>query len=153
MNDQVNGVAMVADLSALLPEDTAVLRICKPGTSIPTGWEITMAGPGHPKTVALGNKQQRDINDRNARLEAQRQNGRKVKPEIKADGETTREFIEGLVARIVTWTPIKIGDEAFGFSEKSAVELLSRPAMGAFVGQIVDFLIDERAFMKDSANS
>lgn len=145
-----------ADLSALLPEDTAVLTICKPGTSDPVGppaWEITMAGPGHPKTVALNNKQQRETEDRNARLEAQRQNGRKVKPETKADGERTREFVEGLVARIVSWTPVKIGDETIEFSEKAAISLLLRPQMGAFVAQIVDFLIDERAFMKGSANS
>ncbi|HEY4724324.1 MAG TPA: hypothetical protein VII92_20885 [Anaerolineae bacterium] len=140
------------DLSELIPSDIGILHIVKPGTSEKTGWQITMAGPGHPKTVAFNNANERKRRDHENRIEAARINCRKYKPEDFADGESRKEFIEGLVSRIVTWTPVKIGQEVIEFSDNAAIELLLRPIMGSFVGQIVDYLIDERAFMKDSAN-
>lgn len=147
--DTLNGA--VTDLSALIPEDTSPLYIVVPGTNKRTGWVITLAGPGHPKTVALNNETARKQLLLEQRIENARVNGRKFKSEDKQPDEQRREFIESLVARMVTWTPIKIGDEAFEFSDKIAVDLLSRPVMGPYVAQIVDALIAEGAFMKDSA--
>lgn len=149
--EKVNGVSV--DLSATLPSDTAELHMVVPGSNKRNGWVITMAGPGHAKTVALNNETARKQLQLDQRIEQARVNGRKFKSEDKQPDEQRREFIESLVARIVTWTPISIGDEKFEFSDKTAIDLLSRPVMGPYVAQIVDAIIDERFFMKDSANN
>lgn len=145
--------ADAVDLSALIPIDTADLHIVAPGTNERTGWVITFAGPGHPKTIAINNETSRKQLEEAKRIKQAQANGRKYKADDVQPEESRREFIEGLVARMVAWTPVKIGAETFEFSDKVAVDLLLRPVMGAFVSQIVEFLIDERTFTKDSANS
>lgn len=156
MSEHVNGA--VVDLLTTLPNDTAELHMVVPGSNQRTGWVITMAGPGHPKTVALNNETSRKQLLLEQRIEQARVNGRKFKSEDKQPDDNRREFIESLVARMVTWTwqgqpALKIGDEDIVFSDKAAVELLLRPVMGLYVAQIVDAVVDERFFMKGSATN
>jgi hypothetical protein len=153
MSEHVNGAVVVANMADDLPMETAELHIVKPGTSIKTGWVITMAGPGHPKTVALGNKESRKTLEEQRRIKLQQARGQRVKIDDVEPEENAREFVEGLVARIVTWTPVDFGAGQVDFSEKAAVELLLDPNKGMYVGQIVDFLIAERSFMKGSAKT
>lgn len=160
MNDVVNG-APVVDLSGgeALPADSAVLHIVLPGTNKRTGWDVTFAGPGHPKTIALNNETSRKQLHRQEQIERAQVNGRKWKGDDKTPDEQRREFVEGLVARVISWTPVNFGDGPVEFNEgdatapKRAVDLLLKPKLGAYVAQFVDFLIDERTFMKDSANN
>lgn len=143
--------ASVVDLTAIMPSDTADLHIVAPGTNKRIGWVITIAGPGHDKTVAFNNGNERKRLALEQRIESSRVNGRKWKGDDKQPDDSRREFIEGLVARIVTWTPVDIGAGPVAFSDKAAVELLLNPKMGPFVAQIVDFLLDERSFTTGSA--
>jgi hypothetical protein len=46
----------VINMADDLPQDTAELHIVKPGTNIPTGWIITLAGPGHPQSIEIMNE-------------------------------------------------------------------------------------------------
>ena len=46
-----------------------------------------------------------------------------------------------------------LGDKEYPFTEATAVELLIRPEMSPYVNQIVEFLLDDKAFMKASAIS
>lgn len=142
-----------ADLSSFLPSDTGDLHVVIPGTNKPMGWVITLAGPGHAKTIALNNEGSRKRLHRQSEIERAQVNGKKWRVEEQTPEESTRDFVAGLVARIVTWTPIKLGSETIEFSESAAIDLLLRPEMGHYVGQIVDYLVGERAFMKGSANS
>lgn len=144
---------VAVDLSGTLPVDTAVLYTVIPGTNKRSGWDIVMAGPGHAKTIALNSENERKRLLLEQRIESARINSRKWKPEDKQADESRREFVESLVARIVSWTPVNFGDGPVEFSEKAAVTLLLSPRLGGYVTQIVDFLIDERTFMKDSANN
>jgi hypothetical protein len=139
-----------ADLTAFLPIDTGILKTVAPGTNSPTGWDIEIAGPSHPKTIAHQETIARRSLREAQRLEQAQANGRKWKAEERDVADNRREFIEGLVARIVGWSPVSIGGKTYEFSESSAVELLSMPAMGSFVAQIVEYLLDERSFMKPS---
>lgn len=139
------------DLTAIMPADTADLHIVAPGTNRRTGWVITFAGPGHERAIALSNNAQRKRLALEQRIEQARVNGRKWKGDDKQPEENRREFIEDLVGRIVTWTPVDIGDGPIAFSDKAAVELLLRPKMGFAVAQISDFLLDERSFTTGSA--
>jgi hypothetical protein len=152
----------VIDLSGddALPADTAVLHTVYPGTNKPTGWDITFAGPGHMKTVAFSLSKERERLHRAAQIERSQINGRKWKgDDDKPPEQSRRDFVGDLVARIVSWTPVNFGDGPVEFNEgdpaaeKRAVELLCKPKLGGYVAQIVEFLIDERSFMKASASN
>ena len=143
----------VVDLSADLPLDTIELKMLRPGTDEPNGWVLTMAGPAHPKTVAFQNERKRARLQREAAIEAAQVNGRKYKPEQKTAEESDNETIRWIVSRIVTWTPIKLGEQTIAFTDEAAVELLLRPVMAPYLQQIVDYIGAERAFMPRSATS
>jgi hypothetical protein len=143
----------VANLMDDLPMDTSDLHVVKPGTNKRTGWVVTFAGPGHPKTIALNTETLRKQLDEAKRIKQSQANSRKVKLDDEQPEDSRREFIEGLVARIVTWSPVDFGEGPIEFSDKAAVALLLDPKKGAYVSQFVDFLIDDRAFMKGSATT
>lgn len=150
MTEATQGKAL--DLSAFVPQQTADFFPLIPGTNKQLGWKITFGGPSHPKVVAYAENASRKDLLRTAEIEKARVNGRKWKGDMeKQPEESRREFITGLVARIVDWTPVRLGDKDYFFSETTAVELLMLPEMGPYVGQIVDWLLDDKAFMKDSA--
>ena len=149
---EMNGAPV--DLGAFTPSDTADLHVKSPAD--PTreiGWVVTFAGPSHPKTVALNNEVSRDALRRAKEIELSRVNGRKWKGDGKDVDTNRREFVEGIVSRIITWTPVELDGKRYEFEAKSAVELLLNPKMGAFVAQFVDFLTEDRSFMKDSATT
>jgi len=155
MDNTANNAASpaVVNLAGALPHQSAELSIVFQGTSKPTGWVITIAGPGHPKTIAYNNEMERERLHRDALIEQSRANGKKYKSDELTPEESRRKFVEGLTARIVTWTPVDFGWGVVEFSEKTGVDTLLRPELGFAVGQIVDYLVGERAFMKDAAKT
>jgi hypothetical protein len=147
LNDKLAATNLIDDL----PRDTADLHVLKPGTNKPTGWIVTFAGPSHPKSIALFAATARKQLDEAKAFRQQQLNNRKIKLDDEMPEANRREFVEGVVARIVTWTPVDIGDGPVEFSDKAATDLLLNPKMGIYVMQFVEFLAAERAFMKDSA--
>ena len=144
----------IVDLSAFIPTDTAVLAILAPGGVTSTGWNVTFAGPGHPKAVAFTEEASRKNLRRQRQIETAQINGRKYKPEEREVDEARRENVAWVVARIVDWTPVKLGPgDPIAFSDGAAFELLLRPEMGWALGQMVEFLADERSFTKGSAKT
>ena len=145
----------VVDLSDLLPQDTAELHMLIPGTNKRLGWVLTMAGPGHPKTVAASNENRRKDLQRSARIEQAQVNGRKYKADDVQPDESRRDFVAGLVARIVDWTPVRFSKDSppITFNDAAAVDLLLQPRMAPYVAQITDFVLDEKSFMTASAIS
>jgi hypothetical protein len=143
----------VADLTNDIPLLTSELHIVKPGTSIQTGWVITMCGPAHPKTIAFQEMKQRDRLDKEATIEQAQVNQRKYKAVPKKVVEANLEGVEWVVSRIDTWTPVKIGGETIAFSDAAAIKLLARPEMGQYFRQIVDYIEGERSFMPRSAEN
>lgn len=141
-------------LDDFVPQDTAELHVKIPGTERPLGWIITFGGPSHPKTVAAAERASRKDLQRSNEIEKAKINGRKWKGDMdKAPDEVKREFIQTLVDRMVDWSPVALGDKEYPFTEATAVELLIRPEMSPYVNQIVEFLLDDKAFMKASAIS
>jgi hypothetical protein len=141
------------DITDFLPADSAILTIRNPGTNEPTQWKITIAGPSHPKTQAWADDMARRNLRKAAKLEAAQMNGRKLKPEERDIEDMRSENIQWIVSRIIDWTPIKIGDTVYEFSENSAKDLLSQPNMGWAFGQILDFISEEASFTKRSAET
>lgn len=142
------------DILAFAPADTALLEILKPGGIESTGWTITFAGPSHPKTIAWQTESTRKTLRRQQQVEAAQVNGRKYKPEDRDVDEQRRDNVAWIVARIVDWSPVRLGrGEPVVFSEAAATELLLRPELGWAFGQMVEFLVDERSFTKASATT
>lgn len=152
MSETTNAPA-VTNLAGTAAMQTAILHMKYPGTSKRNGWQITMAGPSHPKTIALGNEQTRERLDKQARIEQVQVNGRKWKVEDVEPEDDRLRFVRSLVGRIVTWTPIDLGAGPVEFSEQAAIDLLLNPDYGHYVAQITDFLLAEGSFIPDSAKS
>lgn len=138
------------DLLAFAPVDESVLEILAPGTGAPTGWAITFAGPSHPRTVAWSDERARRSLRRQGRIEAAQANGRKYKADDRDLDEVRRENVDSIVARILRWTPLKIGGEEIAFSPERATELLIDPRFSWVLGQCLEFLGDEASFTKGS---
>lgn len=142
----------VVDLSGAMPEETAVLEIMT-ADGRATGWRLTMAGPAHPKAVAYADELSRRELRKQAALEAQQFNRRRVKVDTPEVGDRRRENVEWAVSRIIAWTPVRVGGEVYAFSDATAIALLMRPDMGWALGQIIEYLADDRSFTKGSASS
>lgn len=147
----------VLDLSDTLPQDTAVLEICLPGTAKPTGWIIELAGPGHDKTIAVTDEINRESLEAEKAIRFAQANGRKFKIDDEQVDDRRRKNVSRIVARIVGWSPNPIfkffSPDAIKFDEKTAIDLFMSPRMSGYFGQIVDFLNSEAGFTKRSAKT
>ncbi|KTR02552.1 hypothetical protein NS365_21440 [Aureimonas ureilytica] len=144
----------IVDLSAFVPTDTALLEILAPGGVNGTGWTITFAGPSHPKAVAYAEENSRKNLRRQRQIEAAQINNRKFKPEEREVDEVRRENVAWIVARILDWTPVKLGPGGpVAFSEEAAFQMLLDPNYGWVFAQVVEFMTDERSFTKGSAKT
>lgn len=139
------------DASAFKALATADMVVNHPATGLPTKWVMTFAGPGHPQTIALADRQARkSLMAERQQLQAQ-VNGRKFKPPEVTPDEKRDEIVSDIVDRIVTWTPVKLDGEVVEFSKERAVRLLRDPDYGKLFEQIIDFLGAERTFIPRSA--
>ena len=156
MSDEKPQQAKPANIFVLddaAPLDTLDYDTRHPVTEEPTGWIVTFAGPAHPQSLALADKSAKEGLRRAHEIQKARINGKKFKPEETTPDEERRDFVEGLVARIVTWggnVPSYKG-KVYSFNPKDAVELLLFPQMGNYVKQFTDVLLEEKSFMPGSS--
>lgn len=142
------------DLSAFVPTDTAILEILAPGGVTSTGWNITFAGPSHPKVIAFNEAKTRENLRRQRQIESAQVNNRKYKPEDREVDDVRRENVAWVVARIIDWTPVKLGaGDPIAFNDDAAFKLLLNPDFAWVLSQMVDFITDERSFTKGSAKT
>lgn len=135
------------DLAAVDQTELVIRR--RDGT--PTNWKWIIAGPGHPQSIALGNRMKKDHVAREREQEAARVNGRKWKGDQETADEAYLRRIETLAERVIGWTPIKFNGEDYPFSRENVVSLLMDPARGdTLVRQLSEFFDDEKSFMKRS---
>ena len=139
------------DISGFMPAETIKYEVRKSGSVEGIGWFIELGGPSHPKALAWSEAATRRSLRRQAAQEAQQLNNRKVKPDERDPDDVRRENVEFVVSRIVTWSPLVLNGTRYEFSDKAAVELLSKPEMGWVLLQILEVLGDERSFTKGSA--
>ncbi|MBT9370273.1 hypothetical protein [Rhizobium sp. CSW-27] len=140
----------VIDISAHLPMETATVQIKAPDGS-DMGWSVTLAGPTHPKTVALNDL----IADRNLKksrdIEASQINRKPYEPPVISPGQMRREAASDMAARIIDWTPIQVNGEVYDVSR--AAELLVLPGMEFAVAQILEAITVEKLFTRRSASA
>jgi hypothetical protein len=131
------------------------LMMMIPGTNEPTGWVVTLAGPAHPQSQALFDRQSRKSNKKSAAIEMAQVNGKKWKgDDDRLPAEIRRETISNIVSRIVTWSPAPDFEDGKGpieFSEDAAIDLFLEPSKGGYLKQVVDYFDSEKAFLKASA--
>lgn len=164
MTDQVNGAVLaVADLSDVMPQQTGILHIVVPGTNKRTGWQITFAGPGHPKTIAQNEELSRVNLDKQERIEMAQVNQRKWKGDGKQVDDVRRENVDWVLGRILSWTPVSISQFASAPIElpedaspeqiKQARALLSQPYMVPYFMQMTEYLGDQASFIAASVKT
>lgn len=152
MNDPAQA-ASVVNLSNARFSNTGVLEIRRPHTKDLTGWKITLAGPSHPKSIAVRDRQTDRYLQREQEKERAQVNRKKWKGENRDIDDVRREYAEDIASRIVDWTPVDFGKGPVNFSEAVAVEILLDPDLGWIVAQIQDYFDDEKSFTKASATT
>ncbi|NGO50425.1 hypothetical protein [Allomesorhizobium camelthorni] len=138
------------DLDSFLPTEDSVLEIMSQDGR-PTGWKITLAGPSHTKVIAFADAQTRRNLHKAKLIEQAQVNGKKYQAEEKTPDEQRRENTRWVIARILEWTPVKIGGVVHEFSDKAAEDLLIKPEMGWAYLQIAEAINEDKRFTKPSA--
>lgn len=141
------------DLGSIIVQDTTELNIIHPKTDKPTGWTITLAGPGHLITKEIGNDAARERLKIEREQDQARVNGKKWKADV-ADPESERNRILGRVAkRILGWSSVVLNGAPFPYSTESALLLLTDPSRSWAGNQIVEALGEEASFIASSAET
>jgi hypothetical protein len=142
------------DLSDLAPLTSFKLAIFRPGTSVPTGWVIELAGPSHPLALAVAGDMNRENLEKEKAMEFAQVNGRKWKTDQETADERRRKNVTKLCRRIVGWEPSPtfkfVSPDPIAFSVEAAVDLFLRPELGSFFVQVTDYFTGERAFIRPS---
>lgn len=146
---------MTINLGAFAPIDSVRLEIRQPDGVTGTGWFVDVLSSAHEKAVAYSTASTNRSLRRQAQLEAQQANGRKVKPEERTPDEVRAENLAFVASRLGGWDPITVpelgGD--LPFSDENVVRLLGLPKYGWVYLQIIEFLGDERNFTPASAKT
>lgn len=108
-----------------------------------TSWVWTFAGPGHPQTVAMVNRQ--------AREQIERERNRLDTDETVEQRQLRN--VNMIVDRLLGWSPVKLDGEMLTFSPDAARKLLLDPRKGQIFLQALQFLGHERSFTKGSATA
>jgi hypothetical protein len=118
-----------------------------------TTWIWTFAGPGHDRTVAQSNRLSRERLHRDREQEASRVNGRKWKADEDTPDEMRQRNVGFVVERLLRWTPIKLNGEELAFSSEAASKLLGDPRKVSLLTQALEFLGEQKSFIRRSATS
>jgi hypothetical protein len=135
----------VADIDAADESDMTVVVNGKPTT-----WIWTFAGPGHVKSIAQANRVSRERLHEDKEKEQARVNGKKWKASEEAPDEIRRKNVNFVVERLIRWTPVKLSGEALPFSPEAATKLLLDPRKISLLSQALDFLGEDKSFIKRS---
>ena len=139
------------DLGSITAADTVPLTMRHPITRQATTWVLTLAGPGHPETLAVRNEATRERLEEERAKEVARANGRRWDgPEIDPDRDRA-VGIARAARRIVGWSPVTINGVPFPYSRENAQALLTHPDHQWAADQIFNAFADDAAFFRVSA--
>ncbi|MDP3417850.1 hypothetical protein [Falsiroseomonas sp.] len=141
------------DIADIVVEDVSTLTIRHPQTNAPTTWQMQIAGPGHPVTLALQNEVAREQLQEQRAIEQARANGRKYKaPETDPEEDRARSM-NRVARRIVGWTDVSLNGQPFPYSAENAAAIMTDPKRGWIATQVLDFFGADAAFIKRSAKT
>jgi len=112
----------------------------------PSGWIWTLAGPGHPATVAADER----LAKRNLAIqdeqEKARVNGRKWKGTGDSVDDVRERNIDYIVARLLRWSDgMTVEGSPFPCTPENARKVLLNPGLGVYE-QVNTYLLDEKSF-------
>jgi len=137
------------DLSALATTDEGDLHILFPdGTK--TGWTWTFAGPSHPKTIEINNKQSARYIAREQAKERAVTNGRKWKGDEETAEEVFARSVDYITDRLLRWSDLEVDGAPFHCTPENARKVLSDRKYGLVLDQVNAFLGEEKSFTKRS---
>lgn len=134
------------DIDEIDSIDTADMTVYVNGRA--TTWVWTFAGPGHPKAIELSNRVARERLRREADQEQARVNGKKWKADEETPEDMAKRNADYVVGRLLGWSDVMMGGKPFPFSPDNARALLIDPKKGALALQALEFLGDQKSFMK-----
>lgn len=137
-------------LDGLAAADTAELKIRHPITGETTGWTWIIAGPGHPQTISHADKMQRRRLNEERLKEQARVNGKRWKGDDRDPDEIRADTVAGIVARVIAFDPVVLAGAEIAFSPEACARLLSDPAYGWLLSQVIEFLTEDTAFFPAS---
>lgn len=148
-------------LGGTLYQTTAVLKMAFPDTVDSdnpkyTGWDLVIAGPGHPRTIEINNRIAERANKQASDRDRARVNGKKWNPPAPSPDDVRRETVSDACYRIVGWTgdpDFEDGKGPIAYSEEAAVELFMDQRKGSYFLQLIKFLYDDGTFMPASAKT
>jgi hypothetical protein len=154
MTEQTETVA-VAILADAEYTDTGVLEVRHPITKALTGWKVTFAGPGHPKTIKENDRALDEVLQTAKAQEMSRVNNKKWKSDDQSVAEARREFARSIAVRILDWSPVDFqdGKGAVSFSENNAIDLMLDPKRSWIAPQFREYLDGEKSFTKGSVTA
>lgn len=118
-----------------------------------TTWVWTFAGPGHPKTIAQGNRLSRERLHEDKEKEQARVNGRKWKATEESPDDVRKRNVAQVVERLLRWSPVKLNGENLAFSPEAATKVLSDPRKISLLLQALEFLNEDKSFIKRAATN
>lgn len=157
MTDEVAATAaeeikpVEVDLAAFDAADEAPMTVTLNGKL--TTWVWTFAGPGHDKTIAQSNRLSRDRLQEDAEKEQARVNGKKWKADPDMPEEVRAKNVAFIVERLLRWSPIKLNGEMVPFSLEAATKVLSDPRKIDLLTQALEFLGENKSFIKRAATN
>lgn len=112
----------------------------------PSNWIWTLAGPGHPATVAADDRQAKRQLALQEEQEKARANGRKWKGTGDTLEEVRERNIDYIVARLLRWSDgMTVDGSPFPCTPENARKVLLNPALGVYE-QVNSHLLDEKSF-------
>lgn len=142
------------DLSDAVPTESFKLDIMRPGTKIPTGWMIELAGPQHEVSIAVANETGRDFLEEEKAARMAHATGQKPDLADETIQVRRRKNVGRVCRRILGWSPNPtfktIQATPIEFSVGAATDLFMRPDMAGFFIQVTQYLAAEKAFIPPS---
>lgn len=152
MTDIANAAAPAPrDLSAFDAVDKVEWDVTYNGELI--GWTWTFAGPGHDATIAFSEQLSRDAIARRLSQEKAQINGKKWQPPEEDPEDNRRRNVDLVARRLLGWSPYLLDGQPLPFSLENARKLLLDRKKPWLMSGALDFLGDEKTFMKRSAKS
>jgi hypothetical protein len=147
----MNGAAF--DIDTLRSDDTGELTILHPVTGEPTTWVWTLAGPGHPRSIAEADKAAKQTLKEERERDQAMVNRRKYIAQERTPEQNRKMNAETFAARVISWTPARINGADYPYSHENVVKLLLNPAYGRVYVQLLEYFASEKSFTPPSATT
>lgn len=138
------------DIADLATGETAEMAI-NTSSGAPTTWVWTIAGPGHPAAVKADREASDEARREDLKKDKARTNGRKYDPPFVDSAEQQKLNASYFAKKVLGWTPVRINGAEFPYSPANVTKILLDPNYQICYRQLLDFLTDERSFMKPSS--